>query len=471
MLRRLLPFACYLLLSLLLSSCSSGAFSDLFSGYNQQMQIVRTAQLKGNFTQANQLLPIKALRADAGLMLLESGRLQYLASNWQGSKQKFEQAYQQVQSQQQQAKVQLSRGVENIGALISNDSALSYEIPPYEQSMLHSYQALNYLYQSELESALVEVRRANLVQEQALKDNQKQLAKAQKSLANSGISNSSLNNSYPSMSGIIGDVKNGFQNAYTFYLSGLLYEAAGESNDAYIDYKKALEIFPHNFYLQQDVLRLAKKLVMSNDLQQFERQFGQYQADDENTGQLVIIMEQGIINAKESVGINLPIYTSRGDMRFYSVALPTYRQTKSKNLPLTLAINEQRYQSEVIVHLQSLVAKQLQDQLPKIVTRQVLRLVTKEEIRQQLSRKGGEAGNIIASLYNLSSEKADTRSWSTLPENVQIIRVNLAEGKHQLNLNYAGRKQLVDVEISAGRICLINFTALASYTGYQAVNL
>ncbi|MEL0642622.1 tetratricopeptide repeat protein, partial [Pseudoalteromonas aliena] len=64
---------------------------------------------------------------------------------------------------------------------------------------------------------------------------------------------------YPSMGNVTRDVINGFQIAYTFYLSALLYQSAKQYNDAYIDYKKALAIHPNNIYLQQDVMRLAKK--------------------------------------------------------------------------------------------------------------------------------------------------------------------------------------------------------------------
>ncbi|MCI2283233.1 hypothetical protein L3081_07280 [Colwellia sp. MSW7] len=48
------------------------------------------------------------------------------------------------------------------------------------------------------------------------------------------------------------------------------------------------------------------------------------------------------------------------------------------------------------MRLQSLAAKQLKDQLASIVTKQVVRLVAKEQIRQQIARKGGDIGNIFA---------------------------------------------------------------------------
>ncbi|MCJ8319714.1 MAG: hypothetical protein MJK12_08770 [Colwellia sp.] len=473
MFRVLLRITVCIVLATALSSCSSMSFGDIFSSYNTQMQPVHSAQFNGDFKLAESLIkPRGTSDGTYALSLLETGRLQYLDANWKTSEQTLALAYQQVQTSEQQAKIQLSRGVENVGALVSNDSALRYDIPFYEQSMLHTYQALNYLYQRQFEGALVEVRRANLVQEKALLANQGSLFKAQQDMNNNGISDKSFNESYPSMAATIGEVKNGFQNAYTFYLSALLYEAAGELNDAYIDYKKALEIFTHNHFLQQDVLRLAKKLAMTDDLARFEQQFGQYKSNEiKNSGQLVIMLEQGIINPKEEIAINLPIFTSHNDMRFYSVALPTYRQRKSPRTPLMLTVNEQSYQSQEIIRLQSLAAKHLEDQLPSIVVRQVLRLIAKEEMRQQISRKGGDLGNILASLYNIASEKADTRSWSTLPDNVQIIRLNLAAGKHQLQIKHQGQSKIIDVEINANRISLINVNSIGNYLDHKAINL
>ena len=129
---------------------------------------------------------------------------------------------------------------------MTNDNAIGYQLAPYEQSMLHTYQALNYLYTDGLESALVEVRRANLVQEKALETYENELLEAKDK--DPGINWQQVDAALSPLDSRIGDIKNGFQSAYTFYLSGLLYEAAGELNDAYIDYKKALEIYPDNTF-------------------------------------------------------------------------------------------------------------------------------------------------------------------------------------------------------------------------------
>ena len=465
----------FLLAIPLLSSCSTNTFTELFSNYNQQMLGVKQAQKQGNFQQAISLIPIRSSNdRNYSLGLLEKARLEYLANNNKQSIENFEQAYKQIQQSQQGAKIELSRGIENVTAVMSNDNAIRYDIPLYEQSMLHSYQALNYLSQQDLSAALVEVRRANLVQENALKANANNIDTSQQSNTENGTNSDNLPQQYPTMSRAIGNVKNGFQNAYTFYLSGLLYEAANQKNDAYIDYKKALEIYPENHYLQQDVWRLANILHMTDDISRFKGSFAKAittKSNNARQGQVVIIIENGIVGPKQETSLRLPIYTRHNDMRFYSVALPSYQNQLTEYSPLTLTYQGKNYQAEEIVRLQSLAAKQLQDQLPIIVTRQIARLIAKEEIRQTFTKKGGELGNLFANLYNIATEKADTRSWSTLPDSIHILRFNLSVGTHTLNMHINGISQQIDVSINQNKQTLVTLNTIGTYIDHNIFNL
>ncbi|MDO6486680.1 hypothetical protein Q4503_03140 [Colwellia sp. 6_MG-2023] len=468
----------FILLSLILSACSTSAFNDLFSNYNQQMREVKQAQQQGNFQQAISLIPSRnSGDSSYNLHLLEKARLAFLATDIEQSQTDFEQVYQLIQQAQLSAKVELSRGVENVAAIMSNDNATRYDIPFYEQSMLHTYQALNYLAQKDLSGALVEVRRANLVQEQALKSNADSILKNQEQMSAQGLSINELDSKYPTMNNAIGNVKNGFQNAYTFYLSALLYEAAGQRNDAYIDYKKALEIYPNNSYIQQDVWRLANNLSMSADISLLKTTLPDTiinknnKLDKKNNGQVIVITENGIVAAKQEIALNLPIFTRYNQTRFYSVALPSYQNYLTSYSPLSLQYQGKSYQSQEIVRLQSLAAKQLKDDLPAMVTRQIVRLVAKEELRQQLSRNNGELGNLFASIYNLATEKADTRSWSTLPDSIHIMRLDFPVGEHNISLNLNGVNQSVEISVNPNRITLIKLTAIGTFHQYQTYNL
>ena len=62
---------------------------------------------------------------------------------------------------------------------------------------------------------------------------------------------------------------------------------------------------------------------------------------------------------------------------------------------LMVSSADESYESNEIVRIQSLAAKDLQDQLPALLTRQVVRVVAKEQMRQKLSREAGDVGNIL----------------------------------------------------------------------------
>jgi hypothetical protein len=466
--RHILKFALLTGLLVSMSACTTMGFTNVFSDYAEQLKNVRSAQLNGDFKAAAAMIEIpKPSQTNYALSILEKARLSFLANDWTQSRKEFNLVSDVLEQEAAKAKLRVSKGLANVTALVSSDNAITYDIPAYEQTMLHSYQALNYLFLGQMDGALVEVRRANLIQENALKEHQQDIDKGVES-----FDKEALNQAYPSMSAMIGDLKNGFQNAYTFYLSGLLYEAAKQPNDAYIDYKRALEIYPANHYLQQDVLRLATHLNMVDDVALYSAKYGEYKpAVIADSGELVIIVERGVIQAKQEVAISLPIFTSGYQARFFNFALPVYQGKLNQYPSLSVNINDERYTSEQIVRLQSLASKQLQEQVPALVTRQALRLVAKEQLRRTMSKEGGDIGNILATIYNMASEQADTRSWLTLPDEVQIIRIPLAAGKQQVKLVYGSKNETLDLDIKAKRITLINLTTIGQFEGLKLTQL
>ncbi|REL26520.1 hypothetical protein DXX93_07955 [Thalassotalea euphylliae] len=474
-----------------MSGCATLQLNNLFQDYASQFQPVRTALVQGDIESAQSNIK-KAYAGDTNyqLSLVEQGRIAFLQGDIKQSKWWFEQSYQALEQERARAKLTVGRSVEQVNTLVTNDNAIAYQLPAYEQSMMHGYQALNYAFAHDLEGALVEVRRANYIQEAALAQHERELLNAEQAQAIEGIDLNYLDNTMSALTSKAGQLKNGFQNAYTFYLSGILYEAAGQLNDAYIDYKRAFEIFPENRYLQRDVLRLGSVLGMNNDLDVYREQLGKDNvgqvlksiekgrgANAAQTGQLVIVYEQALIAAKHEQAVQLPIWTSGGDPRFYSVSVPSYDHNQRSNkarLPesLTVTVGERELTAATIVNLQALVAKQLAERLPAIVSRQVLRLVAKEQVRKKLSKEGGDVGNILAGLYNLASERADTRSWLTLPGDVQIIRADIPLGDHRLAINqHSQRRQPITVNISADKMTLVVISEVGQLWQVKQVEL
>ena len=109
---------------------------------------------------------------------LEQGRIAWLASQDAASKQAFAAADSRLAWEDNQAEYRVSQGLAQAGSLLTNDQTMVYRAPDYERTMLHHYLALNYLQRGDAEGALVEVRRANQVQEQALKRRADEVRKA-----------------------------------------------------------------------------------------------------------------------------------------------------------------------------------------------------------------------------------------------------------------------------------------------------
>lgn len=454
-----LVITCFFITSL--TACTSFSGSQLFTTYNQQIEPVRNALQQNDVLNASTLLPsVSSNNVSYTLNQLEKGRVSQLNQNFTQSKHDFEIALSQIDSQNFAANIEVSKGLETTASFITNDNIREYQVPYYEQTMVHTLQALNFIALNDIEAALVEIRRANLTQEQALKANTSTLEKA---VQNANLDLNDLYNSYPSMDGIIGNVKNGFQNAFTFYLSGFLYEAVGEYNSAYIDYKRAIEIFPDNVYLQNDVLRLAKYLAFNDEYRIFKQQFNRDSThNNQSLSPVLIVFEQGLAPQKVESRIDLPIFTSRDEMRFYSVAMPSYNDNYANHSPLLLEYDEEQLNTQPIVRLSSLAAKDLKDRMPGIVARQITRLIAKEEFRQRAAKNGGDLGNIIATLYNLASERADTRSWLTLADNYQIAKTYLPQGKNTLNLVFNGVTHPITFSTQAKQSVLIKVVSIGS---------
>ena len=469
--RKIVSFVGFVML--LMTGCASMGLNDFFQGYTKQMLPVTSSAYRGDFQQALSNVPNYSPSHNAhNLTLMEKGRLYFLNQDWQQSKKMFAQAYSAIEAQNNKAKLQISRGVENLGAVVSNDSALSYRIPTYEQTMLHSYQALNYVFSGDLEGALVEIRRANLVQERALKTHEDEIFDAQESLKSKGMDINTLYSSYPSMDKTIGSIKNGFQNAFTFYLSAVLYEASGEFDSAYIDYKRAIDIFPDNSFVQHDVIRLAKKLGREQELERFLREFPiTVEADEKGAGDLVIFLENQLVPAKQEAAVNLPIFTRHDDMRFFSFALPVYRSTPAMLSQVNISSGQVGVTSENLVDLVSLASMQLKEQLPEMVTRQAVRILAKEELRRKMKKEGGDVGNILAGLYSIATERADTRSWITLPNNIAIARIKLPPGQHVITFEQGGTVWQETVDVKAKRTSLMNVSLLNRHTSAKSAVL
>ncbi|PJG60077.1 hypothetical protein CUC53_03960 [Aeromonas cavernicola] len=436
----------------------------MFVSYSDQMVPLRNQLLLGHAAEALPEVRDSALGDDTFVLdRLEQGRIAWLAGQDAGSKQAFSAADSRLEWEAEQAQYRLSHGLDQVGSLLSNDQSMAYRTPDYERTMLHHYLALNYLQRGDADGALVEVRRANQVQEQALKRRADEVRKAKDENDDTAADRDTegemrqlMSRGAPDLDRLIGKVKNGFQNAYTFYFSAVLYEAAGDLNDAWVDYQRGYQIAPDNRSLQDALLRLAQLRGAPDEIRATEKKIGRKAPPPtKNQGQLVVLFEDGLIPARRELFLPLPISTSRGDFRTFTVAIPYYDNRASETGPLTVEVGKRVEQTSELVRLEALAAKDLQERLPGMLTRQALRLVAKEQLRRSAAKEGGDVGNILVGIFNTLSERADTRSWLTLPAQASSWQGMLPAGAIQLTLGAGAAQRQLPLTINSGRTTLV----------------
>ncbi|WP_064602893.1 COG3014 family protein [Photobacterium sp. J15] len=442
----MLKRATVLALSLTLTACANLSAQGLFSHYSAANAETHSALQQGNYTLALESLP----EAPAGDILdgMERGRVNFVAGQYPESFTALQQADLAVKEQQRQATIQISEGFNQAGALLTNDNMITYQPADYELGFMHLYLALNYIQQNDLEGALVEVRRANMVQEMAKKNREAELNRAAEEAREKGLSQSlgSVLARYPDA----GKELSAVQNGYLFYLSGVLYEADGDLNNAYVDYKRALAVSPGNTYVANTVLRLANSLQMNQDRRQLEARYGKYKKPARSTGRLVIFDEQGVVQARDGWRLPLWLTDSRGDGVMYNMALPYYPNTVTHSLS-PLKLDNQSVRGGKLASVDDMAKTSLSEAMPAIAVRQALRILAKNEVRKSAAKGGNDVGNLLANVFNTLTEQPDTRSWQSLPSSVSLYHEDLNAGTHQVSWN--GRQ--LDVEVVAGRTTMV----------------
>jgi hypothetical protein len=422
--------------ALLLSGCAA---SSVFFPYPAQAE-----KFRGGINAADTEAVLSALDqrrndADKMLYLMERARLAQLAGRFDASKADFEAVLAAFREADDRARISLSGAGAAGSSLLTNDNAIPYKGQAYERVLVHQYQALNYLALGDRDGAAVELRNAQQLQRQAELDYAGELSKAQGDAAQNNVLLGDFDNHFAGMDAVTGKLKNSFQNGYTFYLSAVFWEALGEYNDALVDYKKALELAPENAALKQDVIRA-------------NGYFGGGQKPNAGEGSVVVFFEQGFVQAKRDININIP--TTDGG--WFAVAFPVYA-AEDHVTPSALRIQgaNRQVDTDVLVDTSALAMKSLKEQVPAMLVRQVLRARTKYEMQRQASKQGGLGAQLLTNIYNLVSEQADLRSWLTLPANAQAARLPLPAGQQTLTFFGSTGSISLPVDVRAGRTTLV----------------
>lgn len=369
-------------------------------------------------------------------------------------------------------------------SLAVNEKTIPYlaKLPDYEFVFLHHFQAMNFLALGDIEAARIELKRANQVQQDALARRQRELRKLEEEVEEHNVSLDEIaaraSDYYNHTADIEAQIRHSFENAYTYYLSGLLYEADGLKDEALIDYARALNVAPHNPFIQERVYTLARELRWE-DNEAYAKVRGLmksgkpvvHAALTNGHGRVVVVVEDGFVPQRQEVRIPIPL----PDGRAPTFAFPYYRPGIEPPAPVTVTIdNGTQLATQPICYVRAMAVKALKEQLPAMMAREVIRTVGRAQIMKEVSERteskdvpgtgylGGFLGNMSVTELGMNIggyaiANADQRSWYTLPDNIQIMHDAVPAGTRTIQIAHrrCNGPAETTIEVEPGKITLV----------------
>ncbi|MGN0029960.1 MAG: COG3014 family protein [Marinilabiliaceae bacterium] len=349
-------------------------------------------------------------------------------------------------------------------ALITNPTVRPYEVEYHESVMIHFYQALNYIKQNDIENALVECRRMNLVLDNMADAFRKH------------------------------DGKRYSRDAFGHLLMAILYEMSGDNNNAFIAYRNSLEIYEDDYSklfatpvpdaLKRGIIRTAYRTGFAAEGAKYESKFKiKYKATSKGKGRLITFLLDGMSPVKaernvdfvkgrgsgvvnfsdDNTGLTIPIFwgdctsseqSSLNDISYIRIAIPQYvsRGSRCKG---SLSINGTPQKADLVEDIDKVARQSLNDRLWKELGKSILRAAVKETVHKTVSNQNEYVG-LLVNIMNAVTEKADTRCWMSLPARVRIVDTELDAGTYSVDYTSCGTESAT-TEIAEGRTSFLIF--------------
>jgi len=320
-------------------------------------------------------------------------------------------------------------------SFLLNDYTIPYAGEDFERALINLFSAINYVMLGQYDEALVECRRLD---------------------ANLAVYNQKY------------EKKNVYkEDAFGRYLSGIIYEAVGSLDDAFIDYYRAYQVFldyrrnygtPVPSILVEDLVRLARRTGREDEVRVL---IGDTTASTDRSlpetgreGKIVLIHFNGRAPVKKDNRIHIP--TPNGPV---TIAFPTFEviQPACGGATVVAESADTRTVSTaaLVEDIKRIAVKNLDDRKGRLVAKEIARVAAKQGAIE-LATKGIRDSQtrrlvkIFANVVNTAIERADTRSWRTLPAEVYLTRVFVPAGTYRVAVRTCGRESVLAPSLEVG---------------------
>jgi len=440
--------SCLGLLALLqLNGCAS---------YTNQTQNLRAVWSGGNYAGAAQIASDAATKSsstDSVLWDLEAGAAARAAGDAAGSVANFNRADALFDYWDTQPEISISR---ESAALLINPTVLPYRGTDYDRIMESTYQALNYLQLGKFDEARVELNRGLERQRTALRNNADRLAKAQAAStqsASDGGYNAQRAQQDPrfkqQMDQVYGPLSamhayENYVNPFTTYLQGLCLLARPQSpadlESARVDFERVRAMIGANPAIDADC-DLARQIASGGTL----------------PATTWVVFETGTAPDRLETRIDIPLFVVSRDVPYVGVAFPLLKLNPLYDNGLVAqSAGGVPVRTSLVCDMDSVIVLDFRNELPDITVKTLISAGAKAAAVYGLEagvHAANKQNDLLQSLtelaglaYEAGTNRADTRTWVTLPKQFQVCRLPTPTD-HKLYIAREGHQESVEVDL------------------------
>lgn len=217
-----------------------------------------------------------------------------------------------------------------------------------------------------------------------------------------------------------------FVNPYATYLSGLFFCMNGEVQSDFDKCNTMLKrvdgMLGSNSYVAQDV-KMANAYSLG------------FASSKYRQPTVWVIFENGLAPELSQMRFDIPLFlvNYHSKVSLVSFVLPTLEQRNAAMNHLLVTAGGCSYRSEMLTNMDAVFQAEYKAQLPLTLTKAVASTAVKAFTQYLVAESGGQLAGLAAGVFTTAINTADTRSWLSLPKNVQLVRLDKpANGKLML---------------------------------------
>ncbi|MCR8977728.1 COG3014 family protein [Pseudomonas sp. S11P7] len=318
---------------------------------------------------------------------------------------------------------------------IINDKLRRYDGYDYEKVMLTTQMALNQLAVNDFDGARADIKKTH--EREALIARQRELEyeRVEEAAKKQGVRVHYKDlQGYPVVmldAPAVIALKNGYQSAFSHYLAGFTYEALGEKDLAAPGYRQAIELRPDLPFFQQALRDLDSPGLKAGE------------------SDVLIIVQSGLAPARSSLRVPYPVKLEDGQVIVANISFPVMVPDTSTPAFNQISIDGRQKKLTMVNSITDMSLRTLRDDMPGIIQRTTYRAFLAADVQGRDNRRDPSKASYVTHWDGF--EHADTRTWRTLPNLTQVVRLRLKQGEHLITLPGAVGSAPLKIRIDQNR--------------------